>query len=80
MEILNRNIAVAEAAKILLEKSNRITSNPKAPNKELTGAILPLVGIRWNKDNWKMVGGGELTHLLYRLRNSQLHPPLPTER
>ena len=75
MDILNRNIAVAEAAKIVLKEANKVICDPKASNTALSTAILPLFGIRWNKETCQRVGkDGELTKLLYRLRNSQLAP------
>ena len=75
MDIQNRNIAVAAAAKIVLEKANLVICDPKASNSALADAILPLFGIRWDKETCQRVGSnGGLTKLLYRLRNSKLSP------
>ena len=75
MDILNRELAVAQAAKIVLKEANKVIMDPKASNKALSAAILPLFGIRWSKDTCQRVGkDGELTKLLYRLRNSALAP------
>ena len=74
MEIKNRNIAVTSAALIVLNETNKVVANPRASSKELVRAIIPLFGIRWNKEVCQRVGGGDITKLLYRLRNSKLPP------
>ena len=50
-------------------------ANPRAPPKDLSEAIIPLMGIRWNREVRERVGSSVVNHLLYRLRNSLLPPP-----
>ena len=70
----NRNVAVTSAALIVLNETNKVALNPRTSSKELIRAIIPLFGIRWNKEVCQKVGGRDITNLLYRIRNSKLSP------
>ena len=50
-----RNVAVARAAQIVLTEVNKVATNPRASSKELTRALIPLFGIRWNKETFQRV-------------------------
>ena len=71
MEIPNREVATAQAAKLVIANLMTKVNCPSTPAKELKEAILPIFGIRWNIDVIRRIGGRELRHILWYLRNTK---------
>ena len=68
--ITNRSIAVAAAARLVLSGVDKVLNDPRAPAQALSEAIIPIFGIRWNREVCQRTGG--INNMLCRLRNSML--------
>ena len=78
--VQNQNIAIAAAAKIALSVVEKVAVAPSASASALTSGIIPLFGIRWNREvceresKGKIPGGKRIDELLCKLRNSNFPP------
>ena len=72
MYIPQRDIATAEAAKLVLSRLQKVLSDTKAPCKLIQNAIIPVFGIRWDAAVYRRVTRDRLCSILYALRNSKL--------
>ena len=72
MFIPQRDIATAEAAKLVLSKLEKVLSDTKAPCKLIQNAIIPVFGIRWDQAVYRRVTRNRLCSILCSLRNSKL--------
>ena len=72
--IPNRNVAADAAAKLVLKGINSVLADPRSSAKALSEAIIPLLGLRWNREVCERVGSSTINQMLYRLRNSLLPP------
>ena len=57
--ITNRSIAVAAAARLVLDRVDKVLNDPMAPANALSEAIVPIFGIRWNVEVCQRTGGGK---------------------
>ena len=74
MNIPQRDIATAEAAKLALASLERTLRDTQAPKKLIQKAIIPIFGIRWNAQVTRRITRNRLCAILYKLRNSKLDP------
>ena len=70
----NRNVAVAAAAKLVLKGVDSILADPRSSAKSLSEAVMPIFGLRWNREVCERLGSSVINRMLYRLRNSLLPP------
>ena len=74
MDIPQRDIATAEAAKLVLQGLERALRDTNALKKLLQAALIPVFGIRWDAQVIGRVTRGRLCEILRLLRNSKLDP------
>ena len=74
MNIPQRDIATAEAAKLVLGNLERTLRDTKAPRKLIQLAIIPVFGIRWDAQVIRRLTRNRLCRILCSLRNSKLDP------
>ena len=74
MNIPQRDIATAEAAKLVLRSLDNTLKDTKAPMKLIQAALIPVFGIRWNAQVIRRITRERLCNILSRLRNSKLDP------
>ena len=65
--LINRDVATAAAAPLVLQGVDGVHRVPKAPQKRLSGATVPALGIRWGGAVRRRVGRSVINRLLYRL-------------
>ena len=74
MNIPQRDIATAEAAKLVLSSLQRVLSDTKAPRKLTQSDLIPVFGIRWGAQVIRRITSARLCNILCSLRNSKLDP------
>ena len=74
MNIPQRDIETAEAAKLVLSNLERALHDTKAPEKLLQAALLPVFGIIWDSQVIRSITRDRLCRILCSLRNSKLGP------
>ena len=72
MEIPHRELATTLAARLVVNNLMVKLGCKTTPKKELSEAIVPLFGIRWDIQVIRRVGAQSLRRLLWCLRNSSL--------
>ena len=72
MEIPHREVATANAAKLVIANLLKKLQCKTTPRKEITEAIIPVFGIRWGLNAIRRVGASLLSHILWSIRNSKL--------
>ena len=72
METPQREIATAAAAKLVLTNLQRALADTSSPKKEITNAVTPIFGIRWDSHVIRMATAGRLREILRSLRNSKM--------
>ena len=74
MNIPQRDIATAEAAKLVLKNLDNALRDTKAPKKLIQAALIPVFGIRWDAQVIRRITRDRLCAILCALRNSNLDP------
>ena len=74
MHIPQREVATAEAAKLVVSRLQTVLADLSSPKKMIVDAALPIFGIRWNAAVIRRVGKEPLRRILWSLRNSKLDP------
>ena len=72
MDIPYRELATANAAKLVVPNLLAKLHCSTTPQKEINEAVIPLFGIRWGLAVFRRVGARKLRHVLWCLRNSKL--------
>ena len=72
MHIPQREVATAEAAKLVVSRLQTVLADLSSPKKMIVDAALPIFGIRWNAAVIRRVGKEPLRRILWPLRNSKL--------
>ena len=72
MEIPHREIATSDAAKLVRANLQRVLAATSSPKKEITNAVTPIFGIRWDAQVVRRVTADRLREILWSLRNSKL--------
>ena len=72
MEIPHRELATAQAARLVLANLSKNLACPATTNKQLIEAAIQVFGIRWNLPVLRRIGSRALHRLLWQLRNSSL--------
>ena len=72
MHIPQRDIATAEAAKLVLSNLQRVLADTTSPEKLIQDAPIPVFGIRWDSQVYRRVARNRICRKLCSLRNSKL--------
>ena len=67
-----REIATAEAAKLVLTKLQKVLSDTTSHKKLIQSALVPVFGIRWGAQAIGRITRDTLRRILWTLRNSKL--------
>ena len=72
LDIPQRDIATAEAAKLVLANLQKVLRDTTSPLKLIQQALIPVFGIRWDVRVVRRITRNVLCNILWSLRNSKL--------